>query len=107
MNAKSTKTIVKPANKRTREVRPVLQAMTEAPHVAMVKTKKKTVVGRFSMPQSDFALIAQLKSTFKRNGRSVKKNELIRAGLRVLSALPEEELLSIAMIPAKPVRKTP
>lgn len=51
-------------------------------------------LGSFSMPQSDFALIARLKETAKRNGQSFKKNELLRAGLRVLSAMPEGDLLA-------------
>lgn len=70
---------------------------------AKAKAKDKRVEVRFSMPHSDYELIARLKETSKLNGQSVKKNELIRAGLRVLSAMPEGDLLAAlaAVNPAK------
>jgi hypothetical protein len=56
--------------------------------------EEKRVHGRFSFPESDYELIAQLKSLAKKNGRLVKKNELLRAGLRSLRALHEEEFIA-------------
>ena len=39
----------------------------------------------FTMPQSDYALIAALKETAIKSGLHVKKSELLRAGLRLLA----------------------
>lgn len=47
----------------------------------------KLVRDGFTMPESDFALIATLKSRAIETGREVKKSELLRAGLQALAAL--------------------
>lgn len=52
--------------------------------------KVKVVRDSFTMPQSDYALIAALKE--KANGVHVKKSELLRAGLRLLSKLTAAQL---------------
>lgn len=56
------------------------------------KLKKKAVEGKtkvvrdsFSMPQADYALIAELKIKVQESGFHVKKSELLRAGLRMLA----------------------
>ncbi|MEP6874009.1 MAG: hypothetical protein ABI887_06555 [Burkholderiales bacterium] len=56
------------------------------------KAKEKLVRDSFTMPRSDFDLIALLKEralTFK---RPTKKSELLRAGLRALAALNQKQL---------------
>ena len=56
------------------------------------KPKDKLVRDSFTMPRSDFELIALLKEralTFK---RPTKKSELLRAGLRALAALNQKQL---------------
>lgn len=76
---------------------------------APAPVKLKRIHGSFTMPQSDYALIAELKATSKQHGRSVKKNELLRAGLNALKALSPEALqaalaaLQPAKSPGKPV----
>lgn len=52
--------------------------------------KVKVVRDSFTMPQDDYALIATLKE--KANGTHVKKSELLRAGLRLLSKLTAAQL---------------
>jgi hypothetical protein len=52
----------------------------------------KRIRGSFSMPEADHARIARLKTTAKRNGLKVKKNELLRLGLRALQSLTGPEL---------------
>lgn len=52
--------------------------------------KVKVVRDSFTMPQNDYALIATLKE--KANGAHVKKSELLRAGLRLLSKLTAAQL---------------
>ena len=56
------------------------------------KAKDKLVRDSFTMPRSDFELIALLKEralTFK---RPTKKSELLRAGLQALAALNQKQL---------------
>ena len=52
--------------------------------------KEKVVRDSFTMPQNDYALIATLKE--RANGTHVKKSELLRAGLRLLSKLTAAQL---------------
>jgi hypothetical protein len=58
-------------------------------------TKLRPVLVRdsFTMPETDFALIATLKATALGARRAAKKSELLRAGLRVLAGLDAESLV--------------
>ncbi len=47
--------------------------------------KVKVVRDSFTMPQSDYALIAELKEKALNGGMHIKKSELLRAGLRLLA----------------------
>jgi hypothetical protein len=47
------------------------------------------------MPEGDFALIAQLKSTALGARRAAKKSELLRAGLQILAGLDAESLVVV------------
>lgn len=47
--------------------------------------EEKVVRDSFTMPQSDYALIAELKEKALAGGVHVKKSELLRAGLRLLA----------------------
>lgn len=46
----------------------------------------KLVRDSFTMPEADFELIGKLKQRALKQGREVKKSELLRAGLHVLAA---------------------
>ncbi len=50
-------------------------------------SKEKVVRDSFTMPQSDYAKIAELKQVCLKMGRPVKKSELLRAGLHALGKL--------------------
>ena len=54
--------------------------------------RAKVVRDGFTMPASDYALIAQLQTTALQAGLSVTKSEVLRAGLQVLSQLSAPEL---------------
>lgn len=56
--------------------------------------KDKRIRGTFSMPVGDHALIGELKSRLKQQGRRVKKNDLLRAGLRALKLMNDDALQS-------------
>lgn len=54
--------------------------------------KNKVVRDSFTMPQIDYAFIAELKEKALESGIQVKKSELLRAGLRLLANLSAAQL---------------
>lgn len=87
-----------PATKKTvvAKKKTVAPVPTPAPTPAVPelkhKAKEKLVRDSFTMPRSDFELIALLKEralTFK---RPTKKSELLRAGLQALAELNQKQL---------------
>jgi hypothetical protein len=60
-----------------------------------VKPRPVLVRDSFTMPEGDFALIAQLKSTALGARRAAKKSELLRAGLQILAGLDAESLVVV------------
>ena len=54
--------------------------------------KRPRVRDTFAIPEADYARIGSLKLLAKRAGYKVKKNELIRLGLRALQQLDDTEL---------------
>ena len=65
---------------------PADEARTERA-VEAAPAKAKRLHGKFAMPEADFALIRELKSRAKKHGQPVRKNELLRAGLRALGSM--------------------
>lgn len=57
------------------------------------KLRARLVRDSFTMPDSDFALIATLKTRALSANREAKKSELLRAGLHALMALDSDTLL--------------
>ena len=69
-------------------------AVAEQPAIAEVaKQRVKLVRDSFTMPRDEFELIAKLKARAVDFKRPAKKSELLRAGLQVLAALPDKQLL--------------
>ena len=58
-----------------------------------VLKKPRLVRDSFTFPEADYALIAALKARVLGAGREIKKNEVLRAGLIALAAMPDEDLL--------------
>ena len=77
-NKPATAAVKKPAKK--------VAVKPQKTHKKKVSEKKEKVVrDSFTMPQSDYALIAELKEKAVNSGLHVKKSELLRAGLRLLA----------------------
>jgi hypothetical protein len=58
------------------------------------KSRKVNMVrDSFTMPENDYAQLAELKKKCLQAGVHVKKSELLRAGLKLLSGLPGAALL--------------
>ena len=69
-------------------------AVAEQPAIAEVaKLRVKLVRDSFTMPRDEFELIAKLKARAVDFKRPAKTSELLRAGLQVLAALPDKQLL--------------
>lgn len=89
--AKKPKAAASVAAKATKANQSVVKAGAPAGAKAQ-KVKLKLVRDSFTMPQADFELIDMLKQRALDFRHSVKKSELLRAGLQVLAALPHAEL---------------
>jgi phage-related minor tail protein len=79
-----------------KEAAPVSEATTQKPKRAKkeVEKKEKVVRDSFTMPKSDYAKIATLKQKCLNAGVSVKKSEVLRAGLLLLEGATLENLLA-------------
>lgn len=66
--------------------------------------KEKAVRDSFTMPKSDYALIAEIKQRCLAAGVQIKKGEVLRAGLQRLAASSAEQLM--AAVSAVEVVKT-
>ncbi len=80
----------------------LVAAPTQAPDVA--KTKPKLVRDSFTMPKAEYVVIDALKQRLAKLARPAKKSELLRAGIKALSALNDKALL--AALEAVPSLKT-
>lgn len=77
------------------------KAVNAKPSIVVVKKSKKSnkavsktkvVRDSFTMPQSDYAKIGELKALCLKSGMKVKKSELLRAGLHALGKLNASQL---------------
>lgn len=76
------------------EAKAVAKTEENATKVKKEKKEKKPKVIRdsFTLPHDDYAKIAELKQRCLKAGLHVKKSELVRAGLRLLSKLDTTQL---------------
>jgi hypothetical protein len=56
--------------------------------------KQKMVRDSFTMPQAEYARIAELKARCLKAGLGIKKSEVLRAALEVMSKLSDKQLLN-------------
>ena len=89
-----------------RAAAPARQAAAKSAAKPAKPPKAKLVRDSFTMPQSDFALIAALKDRALGFKRPTKKSELLRAGLQALAGLNDGALQTAlnALAPLKPGR---
>lgn len=88
--APAAKRLSKPASKTSAET--PLAASLKATKAAKPK-KAKVVRDSFTMPEQDYAKLAELKKKCLKAGVHVKKSELLRAGVLGLAMLPDAALL--------------
>ncbi|PRX33376.1 hypothetical protein B0G80_3591 [Paraburkholderia sp. BL6669N2] len=100
---------VQPAPTKTakqKRAKPVeTEAVSPAVDVKAKRVKKEKVVrDSFTMPKSDYEKIAALKQKCLDAGVSVKKSELLRAGLLLLDSAPTAEGLLAAVSAVETVK---
>ena len=98
-NAKRKTTSEKPvpaarksAARKPASAKPVKKGKKDKKAVGKAEAKVKVVRDSFTMPQNDYAKIAELKQACLKAGVHVKKSELLRAGLHVLGKLSPAQL---------------
>lgn len=80
------------------QVEPVAEPVAEPivePVTEEVARKPKLVRDSFTMPKAEYQRIDALKARGAALGRPVKKSELLRAGIKLLDALPDAELMQV------------
>ena len=106
MSKAAARPAANPATRRANKAAPPAPAKSTKPPKVKVKVKAKLVRDSFTMPQSDFDMIAVLKERAINFKRPTKKSELLRAGLQALAGLNSAALRSAlnALTPLKPGR---
>jgi hypothetical protein len=64
-------------------------------HSSGTPSREKVIRDGFTMPASDYGLIAQVQATSLQAGLSVTKSEVLRAGLHALSQMSLPELKQV------------
>lgn len=82
-----------PANKATQAAPPAVKTTIEKQPKKDKPKKIKMIRDSFTMPESDYVKLAELKKKCLEAGVHVKKSELMRAGLLSLSKLTDASLL--------------
>jgi len=86
---KTAAATVKPTAKKTLAEKAPAKTAVKKPEK---KRKDKAVRDSFTMPQSEYRKIAEIKETCLKAGLPVKKNEVLRAGLKVLGGMNAAQL---------------
>jgi len=96
----------KPVSKvAAKPVVPVAKAAKETPAAKSAKVKKpKLVRDSLTIPKAEYEVLADLKLRAAKLGNPVKKTELIRAGIKAIAAMKDQEFL--AAVQAVPSLKT-
>lgn len=111
--AKTSRTPAAPARPTAKKASPVRKAVPATPvkpASAAVETKaakpKKTKLVRdsFTIPKNEYAVLDDLKQRAIQLAHPAKKSELLRAGIKALTAMPDAALL--AALKAVPAIKT-
>lgn len=61
-------------------------------NVNQPNNKLKMARDSFTMPKSEYAQLAALKARLAAMGQPAKKSELLRAGIKLLSEMPDNKL---------------
>jgi hypothetical protein len=91
ISVKKSAVPAKPANK-VRGKSEIKATPKKAAKKAKKEHKKKVIRDSFTMPQNEYAKIAEIKAICQKSKMHVKKSEVLRAGLIMLAALNAAQL---------------
>lgn len=91
-NAPRKPAVKKPAVRKPAVAKPAPKLEKKLKKEKKADSKVKVVRDSFTMPQTDYELIAELKQKALKAGLHVKKSELLRASLQNLSRLSVAQL---------------
>jgi len=99
-SSKKPMPVAKPADK---TVKPASAAARPASRKLLKPKKIKLVRDSFIIPKLEYLMLDALKLRADALGKSIKKNELVRAGIKALAAMPESQFLAAikAVAPGK------
>jgi hypothetical protein len=72
----------------------VKQAVSQKAEKTLKEKKTKLVRDSFTIPKAEYTVLDELKHRAGKLGTSIKKSELIRAGIKALAAMPDAMYLS-------------
>ena len=84
--------ILKPSAKpipRTTPKASLKQAVDQKAEKVLKEKKPKLVRDSFTIPKAEYTVLDELKHRAGKLGTSIKKSELIRAGIKALAAMPD------------------
>lgn len=90
--AKAAPAVRKPATAKRVVAKTAATKSDRKPSKADDKTGDKVIRASFTLPQSDYAKIVELKQACLKVGIQVKKSELVRVGLHALCKLSSTQL---------------
>jgi len=92
----AAKPVAKPASKPAPKAaaKPAAKPVAKTPAKAEKVKKPKMVRDSFTMPKAEFAVIDALKVRATNLKKSVKKTELLRAGIKALAAMPDTAFMA-------------
>lgn len=98
----ATKPAAKAAAKPMAKAKPAPAAVKTAVVPKAEKPKKpKLVRDSFTIPKLEYAVLEQLKERAAKLGRPTKKSEVLRAGVKALAAMADNDFLaSVGAVPA-------
>ena len=67
----------------------VKQAVSQKTDKVLKEKKPKLVRDSFTIPKAEYTVLDELKHRAGKLGTSIKKSELIRAGIKALAAMPD------------------
>lgn len=98
--ARKKASVKKPAIKKVAAEKPV-QAAAEKPAAPEKIKKPKLVRDSFTIPKAEYVVLDELKQRAAQLTRPIKKSELLRAGIKLLAAMPDAQFLdALTAVPA-------
>lgn len=89
---KAVQAVLKPSAKPILKATPkasVKQAVSQKAEKVLKEKKSKLVRDSFTIPKAEYTVLDELKHRAGKLGSSIKKSELIRAGIKALAAMPD------------------